>query len=236
MPHELPTTSWSLVVAAGQKPTASARGALESLCGTYWEPVYAFLRRKGHGPDDARDLTQGFFTKLLEKHYMRDVVRERGRFRSFLLASVEHFVANERDRQRAQKRGSGRAPIPLELADAERRYSLEPTDTVTPERVFERQWALAVLDQAMARLQREYEKAGKAKLFNVMKPLLTGDTPGRYDDLARQLTMRESALRVAVHRLRRSFGQALRVEIAATVADAAKVEDEIRFLWAALSD
>ena len=237
MPHELPTTSWTLVVAAGRSPTAASRDALETLCGSYWRLVYAFLRRKGHRPEEAQDLTQGFFTKLLEKHYMRDVVRERGRFRSFLLAAVEHFAANERDRERTQKRGSGIPRIPLERESAEMRYILEPADTETPERIFERQWALALLERAMERLHREYEEAGKANLFERLKPLLTEDGDGMsYSGMARGLDMTEGALRVAMHRLRRRFRDVLRAEIAETVSDPREVEDEIHFLWTALGD
>ena len=168
------TTSWSLVIAAGQQPTESAEAALAKLCQLYWYPVYAFVRRRGNSQDDARDLTQEFFSRLLEKNYLKDADPERGRFRSFLLAAVRHFLANEWNRGQAQKRGGGMLTIALDPGTAEGRYSLEPANQETPESLYERQWAVALLDQVMAGLRQEYASDGRLDHFERLAPYLTG--------------------------------------------------------------
>ena len=200
----------------------------------YWYPLYAFVRRQGYGPDEAQDLTQAFFTRLLEKKYLRDYARERGRFRSFLLAALKHFLSNERDRARAQKRGGGVTLLPLVdvIQDGENRYSLEPRSDLTPEKIFERQWARALLDHVLLRLQEEFVTAGKVDQFDRLKGFLMGDDAGiPYSELARDLETTENALKVSIHRMRRRFKDVLREEISHTVADPAEVQEEIRYLF-----
>jgi RNA polymerase sigma-70 factor (ECF subfamily) len=227
----------SLVRIAAQGSSEESRQALAQLCRLYWYPLYAFVRREGYSPDEAQDLTQAFFTRLLEKKYLRDYERHRGRFRSFLLASLKHFLSNERDRAGAQKRGGGAAVLSLDAAiqAGERRYSLEPRSELTPDRIFERQWALTVLDRVISRLQAEFDESGKRSQFERMKPFLTGDeTRIPYADLAGQLDMTEGALKVAIHRLRRRFREVLRDEIAQTVVHPHEIQDEIRYLVSVL--
>ncbi len=235
LPRQFATTRWSVVLAAGERDTPGSREALARLCETYWYPLYAFARRWGHTADEAQELTQEFFSRLLEKHYLGDVRPERGRFRSFLLASLKHFLLNERDRALAQKRGGGQAPIPLEIDTAEGRYRLEPVETTTPETVFERRWALTLLERVLQRLGDEYAETGRAQLFDALKGLLTGqsDAP-KYAEIGAALGMSDGAVKVAVHRLRRRFGELLRDEIADTVSDPAEIDDEIRYLFKVL--
>lgn len=229
------TTRWSLVLAAGQLPTATSRAALATLCEQYWYPLYAFLRRQGHSADAAQDLTQGFFARLLEKGWLHDVRPERGRFRSFLLASLSHYVSNERDRARALKRGGPTPPLPLAIETAEGLYQLEPRDDVTPERVFDRRWALTLLDRVLARLRSEFHDRGKGELFETLKVFLDGDRGGEsYKEVGVVLDMSEGAVKVAVHRLRRRFRDILRDEIAQTVEREDQIEDEIRHLFEAV--
>jgi DNA-directed RNA polymerase specialized sigma24 family protein len=226
---QFPTTQWNLVLLAGESLAQQSREALETLCRTYWYPLYAFVRRQGYSPDEAQDLTQGFFARLLEKRYLRDYQRERGRFRTFLLASLQHFLANERDWARAQKRGGGVATLPLDavVQDGENRYSLEPRSSLTPEKIFERQWALTLLDRVLLRLQGESVQAGNSDQFGRLKDFLIGDEariPHR--QLARELGTSEGALKVAIHRLRRRFREVLREEISHTVSDPDDVQEE----------
>ena len=228
------TTHWSLVLAAGDRQSPDADAALAALCSAYWHPVYAFIRRTGHDEDSARDLTQGFFTLVLEKNYFGDAKRERGRLRTFLLTAVRHFLSNERDRERALKRGGGAELVPLD-EDESPREPVDPVDALTPERLYERQWALAVLDQAMARLRAQYEASGKADTFDHLKPLLTGRDPETYAKVAERLNTTAGALRVAVHRMRRQFAAALRDAVAETVAVAGDVDVELRQLLQALA-
>ncbi|MBE3071896.1 MAG: sigma-70 family RNA polymerase sigma factor [Acidobacteria bacterium] len=236
MPRQFATTRWSVVLAAGEGGTPGSREALARLCEIYWYPLYAFARRWGHTADEAQDLTQEFFARLLEKHYLGDVRPERGRFRSFLLASLRHFLLNERDRVLAQKRGGGHAPISLEFDAAEGRYRLEPRDTSTPETLYERRWALTLLDQVLQQLEREHRDSKRDRLFEALKGLLTGQADTLpYVEIASRLGMTEGAVKVAAHRLRRRFGELLRQEIAETVADPADVEDEIRYLFKVLA-
>jgi RNA polymerase sigma factor (sigma-70 family) len=225
------TTSWSVIRQATSGSETAAREALGRLCETYWPPVYAFVRRRGHAPSDAEDLTQSYFARFFEKGYVHDFRPEKGRFRTFLLASVSHFLANEWDRDQARKRGGGKPGISLDTATAEERLSLEPADHLTPEKVFERQWAAAVLARCLERLRREEEAGGGGDRFERMKPYLCGDGAGSgYATLSRELSVSESAVRVAVHRLRRRFCAVLREEVAETLADPAEVDSEIRWL------
>jgi len=230
------TTRWSLVLAAGRDSTGSASAALSELCELYWRPVYAFARRQGHDVQDAEDLTQAFFTRLLEKHVVQAADPQRGRFRSFLLASFKHFVANERDRAHAQKRGSGKVMVGLDFESAEARYAAEPADTLTPEAVFERQWALAILDRVLATLRDECVNAGKADIFDRVRDLLGGDrSPGGYAAIAESLGTTEGAVKVNVHRLRRRYRDLLRAEIEATVSNSSEIDEELGFLMSAIS-
>jgi RNA polymerase sigma factor (sigma-70 family) len=235
MPRQFATTRWSVVLAAGETASPGSTEALARLCETYWYPLYAFTRRWGHTADEAQDLTQEFFARLLEKHYLGDVRPERGRFRSFLLASLKHFLLNERDRALAQKRGGGHAPISLEVDTAEGRYRLEPPDTATPETIYERRWALTLLDRVIDRLRGEYARSDRGPLFERLRGFLTGQsaTP-KYTEVGAALNMTEGAVKVAVHRLRRRFGELLRDEIADTVAEPDDIEDEIRYLFKVL--
>ena len=184
---------------------AGARDSLARLCGSYWFPLYAFVRRRGHSPEEAQDLTQAFFARLLEKNWVADADRSKGRFRTFLLSALTHFLADEWDRTRAQKRGGGAAALPLSFDPAEERYVQEPADPETPERIFERRWALALLDEVVSRLRAEYEGEGKADLFTALHPCLVGErTALPYAELAQKLGTSESAVKSAVHRLRPS--------------------------------
>jgi RNA polymerase sigma factor (sigma-70 family) len=213
-----------------------AHQALETLCRNYWYPLYAYVRRQGHSAHDAQDLTQAFFARLLEKNYLADVQREKGRFRSFLLASLKHFLANEWDREQALKRGGGKRLIALDEDSAESRYKLEPKDEVSADKIYERRWALTLLDQVLAKLRGEFERDGKLEQFETLKQYLSaGRTSVSYAQAADKLGMNEGAIKVAVHRLRKRYRELLRAEIAQTVATASEVEAEIRYLFAALS-
>ena len=213
-----------------------AHQALETLCGNYWYPLYAYVRRQGHSAHDAQDLTQAFFARLLEKNYLADVQREKGRFRSFLLASLKHFLANEWDREQALKRGGGKRLIALDEDSAESRYKLEPKDEVSADKIYERRWALTLLDQVLAKLRGEFEKDGKLEQFETLKQYLSaGRTSVSYAQAADKLGMNEGAIKVAVHRLRKRYRELLRAEIAQTVATASEIEAEIRYLFTALS-
>ena len=229
------TTHWTMVLHAGRSDSTAARHALAQLCQTYWYPLYAYVRRRGHSPEDAEDLTQGFFTRLLELESLADVRREKGKFRSFLLASLNHYLSDQWDRERAQKRGKGRV-VPLEAGGAEARFSREPADLLTPEKLFERKWAMTLLDTVVKKLQREYESAGKGPLFLALGFSIAGEkaeTP--YSKLSAQLGVSEPALRVAAHRLRQRYRRLLRDEIARTVATEAEVDGEIQHLYRALA-
>ncbi|HZU35482.1 MAG TPA: sigma factor [Gemmataceae bacterium] len=229
------STHWSVVAAAAQRWSPEARQALETLCQTYWYPLYTYARRRLANADDARDLTQSFFVRLLEKDYLQAADPKRGRFRSFLLTAFMHFLAKERDHAQAQKRGGGRQTISFDFQAGERRYTLEPVDRATPEALFERRWALTILEQAMARLRQEFVSAGKAALFDALKGALAGDgTIGPYGDVANQLGMSEQAIKVAVHRLRRRYRELLRAEIAQTVDRPEEVDEELHALFAAV--
>ena len=221
---------------------AAARGdltlhgsdALAELCRTYWYPLYAYVRRSGRDRHQSEDLIQEFFARLLAGNSLGGVDRAKGKFRSFLLAALKHFLANEWDRAQAQKRGGAQIPIALDGLSADTRYRLEPADDRTPDKVFERQWALTVLEQALARLKNEYTDAGKSGLFEELKGFLTGDGQGEaYSAIAGRNGMTQGSLKVAVHRLRRRYRALLREEVAQTVSDPKEVEGEIRALFAA---
>lgn len=225
------TTNWSLVIRAGADDSSIAREALGALCEAYWYPVYAMVRRYGHNPTNAEDLTQAYFTRFLEKNWIKEVSPEHGRFRSFLLVSVRNFLNNETDRERALKRGGGRKTVELDGVDAEKRYALEPVESSTPETLFERTWAEHVLARALERLQAEATEKEGVERFEQLKGHLTGDEPAEsYGSLAEAWGVGASAVRVAVHRLRKRFGHLLRDEIAATVADPTEVGEELRHL------
>jgi DNA-directed RNA polymerase specialized sigma24 family protein len=229
------TTHWSVVRAAGGVASGQAREALAILCESYWGPLYWYVRRRGYDAEDAQDLTQAFLTRLLEKHDVQAARSDRGRFRSFLLASLEHFICNEAQSRRAQKRGGGMAAVSLSFDAEERRYGHEPADTRTPETVFDRRWAFTVLDRGLKRLREEAIDAGGAQQFERLKLALLGESPaGGYETWAHDLGLTEGAVKVAVHRLRRRFQQVLRNEIADTVASPEEVEEELRYLWQAL--
>lgn len=228
------TTRWSLVAAARDPAAPDSRQALADLCRAYWYPVYAYVRRRGHGHHAAQDLTQAFFTRLLARNDLAAADQTRGRFRSFLLTACQHFLANEHDRDTAKKRGGGKAHVPLDFEGADGRYSLEPADETTPERLFDRRWALELLDRAVTELRAEYEQSGRGKLFDALKDSLAGGAEAGYAELAAGLGMTEGAVKVAVHRLRQRYKDRLRAVIADTVATPEEVDDEIRALFAAL--
>ena len=232
------TTRWSVVAAARGEPEPAARAALETLCATYWYPLYAYLRRKGQGEDQARDLVQGFFASFLEAGGTARADPAKGRFRAYLLGALRHHVSDARERERAEKRGGGRAPLPLELdlGDAEARYSLEPSDGATPERLFERRWALLVLGRALERLGEEQRARGRERVFDRLVGYLTvtGDERA-YADAAEELELSEGAVKVNVHRLRARYGELIREEVGHTVERADDVEDELESLFRALS-
>ena len=226
-------TRWSIVIAAGGTDSERSQKALEHLCSAYWYPLYAFIRRHGHDPHDAQDLTQEFFARLLAKNYLGTADPEKGCFRSFLLGALKHFLAGERDRARTLKRGGGQQLISLDAESAETRYKHEPADEASPERDFERQWALALLDQVLARLRGEFVREGKEQLFEELKAALTGQKLP-YGEIAERLKLKEGAVRVAVHRLRQRYKDLVRAEIAETVEGPAEVDSEMQHLFAAL--
>jgi RNA polymerase sigma-70 factor (ECF subfamily) len=228
------TTHWSVVLAA-QGPSPAAEEALEKLCRTYWRPIYGFVRRQGVGPEEAKDLTQGFFALLLERRDLDTVRKEKGRLRSYLLTSLKHFLTNERNRAMAIKRGEGQRLIPLEDLRERERVGFEPSDTLAADQIYARHWALSVLDQVLARLGDDYRAAGNIQLFDRLQKSLT-DEPGHPSlaDTARELGMTESAVRQASYRLRQRYRQLLHEEIAHTVMVPGDIEDELRHLIAVL--
>jgi DNA-directed RNA polymerase specialized sigma24 family protein len=230
------TTHWSVVLAAGQSASEPAQRALETLCRGYWYPIYVYVRRKGYGPDDAQDLTQAFFTQLIAKEHLRLADREKGKFRTFLLATLDHFLAREWSRAHRQKRGGQFTFISLDAQVPEERYQFEPTDNDTPERKFLRNWALAVLKQALIALEKECEAGRKGALFREVKGVLTGEgNAAAYAEMGQRLGMSEGAMYVAVHRLRQRYGELLREEIAQTVSGPEQIDEEMRFLMNALA-
>jgi len=231
---QFPATRWTLVVAAADPNRKETRSALVSLCENYWYPLYAYLRRRGYPADQAQDLTQEFFVRVLEGRYLDRADPEKGRFRSFILTSLKFFVADEADRQRAQKRGGG-AVLPLEFHSGEDRYQREPAHDETPERIFERRWALSVLDRVVEKLRNEFVQHGHPEHFARLKVFLLGQSDAPYAALAQEMNTSEGALKVAIHRLRKRYRELFRQEIADTVADPAEVEAELRFLATVLT-
>ncbi|MBC7855658.1 MAG: sigma-70 family RNA polymerase sigma factor [Pirellulaceae bacterium] len=223
------------MVAAAKDSSPRARAALAELCGSYWYAVYAFVRRRGKQVDDARDLTQEFFTRLLERDYLEAADRERGRFRTFLLTAVSHFLSNERARENSQKRGGDAITLSLDFERGEERYQQEPADPWTAEKIFDRRWALTLLDQAVALLKHDYAASGKGPLFDQLKVFLTGDSGApAYEESTAKLSMSAGAVKVAVHRLRHKYRESLRQLIAQTVAVEDDIESELHVLLAAL--
>lgn len=231
------TTQWSIVVAAGDVSREDAQDALSQLCEAYWYPLYAYVRRRGYAAPDAQDLTQAFFARLLEKQALRVADPQRGKFRSFLLASLDHFLANEHNRAQAKKRGGDRAHLSLDLAAGETRVNLEPAHELTPERLYERQWALTVLELVVRRMEAEYQQAGKARQFELLSDVLGG---GRerlpYREVAAELEMSVENARQAAHRMRKRYRSLLREEVARTVVDPSDVDEELANLFKALGN
>jgi len=248
------TTRWTVVLTAGRRTTPQADAALEELCRTYWYPLYAYVRHQGHSKEDAEDLTQAFFARFLEKNYLEGLSSEKGRFRAFLLAALKHFLANEWDRAARQKRGGGAKLLSLDWQDGETRYqaggAAAGTDSqfpngrklvsvpAAPEKLYDRAWAVTLLERVVARLREEHAAAGKARLFEQLKPFLmvgrVGNPP--YAQAAAELGLSEGAARVAVHRLRRRYRELLRDEIAQTLSDPAQVAEELQALFRAFEE
>jgi DNA-directed RNA polymerase specialized sigma24 family protein len=230
------TTSWTLIRNAVSDPTADSREALGALCQKYWHPVYAYIRSRGHDREQAQDLTQAFFTLLIEKNYLLDADRKRGRFRSFLLAAVKHFLANEWDRANALKRGGGQVPVSIALAEAEEWHTqATAVEQATPESLYERRWALSLLENVMSNLRAEFADAGKVNEFDRLSVFLNRDSePARYEKLAEEMGTSAGALRMYVHRMRRRCRSLLRAEIAESVSGPEEVDEELRFLLSIL--
>ncbi len=233
-PQWFTTTHWSVVLAARQNSSPAGGAALEQLCRTYWYPLYAYIRRQGYSPDDAQDLTQGFFARLLERNYLASVGPEKGKFRSFLLASLNHFLCDEHDRANAAKRGGGELPISLEMA--ENLLAAEPTSGLPPDKEFEKRWATVLLQETFGRLKAEFEQSGRGATFERLKPFLEqGVGRGAYLEVADELKMSANAVAAAVRRLRQRYRELVRAEIANTVATPEEVEEELRYLFAVLA-
>ena len=230
------TTHWSLVLSARDRKSPQSAAALETLCRVYWYPLYAFIRHSGQSKENAEDLTQAFFTRLLSSQFLESAEQERGRFRSFLLVALKRFMANEWERAHAQKRGGFRTAISLDTDLAERKIQIELAGSeVPPDRAFERRWALALLEQTMSRLRSEFDRAGKMAEFERLKVFLTAERSEiPYATVARELGMEEGTLRVAVHRLRRRYRELFREEVAHTLAEGESVEEELKHLMTVL--
>jgi RNA polymerase sigma-70 factor (ECF subfamily) len=225
------TTHWSVVLTAGESDSPEATAALEALCRTYWFPLYAYARRAGNDMMTAEDLTQEFFARLLQKDYLRVVDRKKGRFRWFLLTAFKCFLANEWDRKTAKKRGGGQRPVPLDALTAEQRYQLEPSDPHTAELLFERRWAMTLLENARDRLRGEYEAGSKLDRFEMLEGSLPGGRTERtYAEMGSELGLSEGGVKTEVHRMKRRYAELMREEVARTVADPAEVDLELRHL------
>jgi RNA polymerase sigma factor (sigma-70 family) len=230
------TTHWTVVLAAGRRHTPESDAALEELCRTYWFPLYAYVRRRGHAKEDAEDLTQAFFARLLEKNFLANLAAEKGKFRAFLLAALKHFLANEWDKSQRQKRGGGSAHLSLDWQTADTKFQVAATGEPSPDQAFDREWALALLAKVIERLQKECASDGNARLFEQLKIFLTagnGETAQR--ETAKTLGLEEGAVRVAIHRLRKRYRILLREEISQTLSDPAQVDEEMRVLFGAFS-
>jgi len=225
-----------VVLAAGQQDSPQSTEALEKLCRAYWYPLYAYVRRRGYSPDDAQDRTQSFFARLLEKDFLPRASPERGRFRSFLLKALQNFLADEHDRATARKRGADQPLISLDALDGEARYALEPADEVSPDKLFERRWAMTVLEEAWTRLEAEYVSEGKVDLFRELRRFNSAQQSApSYAEAAAHLGLPENTVKSLVHRMRRRYRTLLRAEIAQTVADPAEIDEEIRYLLRVLA-
>jgi RNA polymerase sigma factor (sigma-70 family) len=229
-------TRWSLVLLAGRHDTERARAALGKLCATYWYPLYVYARRRGCGPPDAQDLTQAFFARLLERQSLAAADPARGRFRSFILTAMKNFLADEWEKSRSLRRGGGATTLSLDWAAAEHHYHLEPVDGDSPDKAFDRRWALALLDAALAAVEEEYRQDDAAELFAALRGTLVGERAAQpYAELGARLGLSESAIKVAVHRLRKRYRARLRAEIAQTVATVEEVDEELRHLFRSLA-
>lgn len=227
------TTQWSLVLAAGEECNAQRKTALSQLCQTYWMPLYSYARRRVSDTHEAQDLTQAFFERLLEKNFAAEADRQRGRFRAFLITSFKHFLSKERGRAQALKRGGGQSIISLDFGSGDSYIATQPSAGLTPDQIFERQWAITLLDRVIRRLEREQERAGKASQFQLLKnSIISQSDRASYSALAQKLGIAESAARMAASRLRSRYRELLRDEIAQTVATAEEIDDEIRHLFA----
>jgi RNA polymerase sigma-70 factor (ECF subfamily) len=225
------TTGWTRVLTAREGTSTEARQALEGLCRIYWYPLYAFVRREGHDAEDARDLTQAYFAELLDKGYLEDYDPERGRFRTFLIASMKNFLSKQREKARAWKRGGRADVISLDAQEVEGRYRYEPQDFLNPEQIFERRWALTVLERTLGRLRGEQEDADRGREFQALEGYITGyESRTSYREIAGKLGTSEAAVKMAVYRLRQRFGELLRLEIGETVSSPGEVDDEVRYL------
>jgi RNA polymerase sigma factor (sigma-70 family) len=229
------TTHWSVVLTAANEETPEAAAALERLCRTYWYPLYAYVRREGHSPPDAQDLTQEFFARLLARNSLARVAPEKGKFRSFLLAAMRHFLSDQRERARTAKRGGRTEILSLDAQEAESRYRLEPVERLDADKIYERRWAMTLLDQALKRLREESAAAGKTELFEKLRRYVAGDSEATWSQSAAELGLSEGAMKAAVHRLRGRYRVLLREEIAHTVADPAEIEAEVRYLIRVIS-
>jgi DNA-directed RNA polymerase specialized sigma24 family protein len=230
------TTHWTVVIAAGRGSSREAEVALEELCRTYWFPLYVYVRRQTPTREDAEDLTQAFFARFLEKNYLEKLRSQKGKFRAFLLAALKHFLANEWDRASTQKRGGGVMPISLDWQNADARYLIEPVDNLSPDTLYDRTWAITLLQKVLARLRDENATEDKSRLFAQLKPfLMVGTSAVPYGDAAAKLNLGEGAVRVAVHRLRRRYRELLREEISQTLSDTSDIAEEMRTLFSAFS-
>jgi RNA polymerase sigma-70 factor (ECF subfamily) len=232
--HHFVTTHWSVVLAAGQADAAAGLSALEELCRTYWYPLYAYVRRRGHQPEQAQDLTQEFFLRLIEKQSLRLADSTRGKFRSFLLTSLKHFLINEREKAHAAKRGGPQSFQPLAWEEAESRYLAEPSRDLTPDQLFDKRWAVTIVERAQHRLREEFAAANKLPLFEQLQGHVWGDGAAGYTESAARLNTTEGALRIAAHRMKDRFRSLLREEVAHTAASADEVDAELRYLISVL--
>jgi DNA-directed RNA polymerase specialized sigma24 family protein len=231
------TTRWTVVLAAGRRSAPQADVALEELCRTYWYPLYVYVRRQTATREDAEDLTQSFFARFLEKNYLENLSSDKGKFRAFLLAALKHFLANEWDRANRQKRGGGALPLSLDLQDADTRYQINPADNLSPDKLYDRAWAVTLLERVIIRLRAENLSENKDRFFEHLKPfLMAGKGAIPYAQAAAALELTEGAVRVAVHRLRRRYRELLREEIAQTLSDPAQADEEIRALFSAFAE
>ena len=235
-PQWFRTTHWSLISLAGHAESPQATAALEKLCQTYWLPLYSYIRRQGYGPHDAQDLAQGFFARLLRMNSLASVGPQKGKFRTFLLAALNHFLSDERDHARAEKRGGGKILISLDAASAEQRYLEVPAPDLTPEKLYDRRWALTVMEQALGRLRKEYGTAGNSTLFEQLSGFLSKEAGhGEYDSAAQKLGMSPGAMAVAVHRLRQRYRECVRFELSQTVTSHEDLELEMKHLFQTLT-